>query len=93
MHKVDLHHDKYSVQCNEGLALKLTLNATVKWYRRLIYFALTILFYLQFRFKCAYVTLLNPTTQSVHKVGYCPIIVFSHIEIYVLLFAVGDTTH
>lgn len=74
-----------SVQCNEGLALKLTLTETERWYRRLIRLALTVLFHLQFRFTCAYVTLLYPTIQSAHKVGYCPIIVFSHMEKYVVI--------
>lgn len=73
-----------SVLCGEGLALKLTLTETVKWYKRLIHLAPIVLFHLQFRFKCAYVTLFS-TIQSVHKVGYCPIIVFSHMEKYVVI--------
>lgn len=58
---------------------------TVKCHRRLIHLVPTILFHLQFRFKCAYVTLLYPTFQSVHNVAYCPVIVFSHMEKYGVL--------
>lgn len=86
MQKGDLYNTTLtSVLCNEGLALKLTLTETVKWYRRLIRLALTVLYHLQFRLPCAYVTLLYPTIQSAHKVGYCPIIVFSHMEKYVVI--------
>lgn len=52
----------------------------MKWHRRLIYLALTILFHLQFRFKCAYATLLNPTSHTVHKAAYFSINASCHIE-------------